>query len=186
MTHPWHDVYPGENIDEYVIGVIEIPKGTKTKYELDKRTGLLFADRVLYSSVHYPANYGFIPQSYAEDGDPLDVLVLCQEPLVPLCLARCRAIGMMSMRDDKGQDDKIIAVHYDDPAYNGYKDVSALPEHVIRELRRFFEDYKALEHKEVVVDSLRGRYDAVNTVRAALDYYREHLSELLLPGPPSR
>ncbi|MHB0857446.1 MAG: inorganic diphosphatase [Anaerolineae bacterium] len=185
MTHPWHDVHPGEDIAEVFVGVIEIPKGTKTKYELDKQTGMLIADRVLYSSVHYPANYGFIPQSYAEDGDPLDVLVLCQEPLTPLCLVRCRAIGMMSMRDEKGEDDKIIAVHYDDPAYNGYEDVSALPEHVTRELRRFFQDYKVLERKEVVVDALRGREEAVATVRIALDYYREHLGELLPLRPQS-
>ena len=171
MAHPWHDVQPGADPAERFLAVIEIPKGSKNKYELDKATGLLLADRVLYSSVHYPANYGFIPRTYCEDGDPLDILVLCQEPLTPLCLVGCRAIGMMSMRDEKGRDDKIIAVHADDPAYNDYQDISALPRHVVRELQRFFEDYKILEHKEVVVETFRGHLDAVNTIREAMALY---------------
>ncbi|MDH4156097.1 MAG: inorganic diphosphatase [candidate division Zixibacteria bacterium] len=178
MTNPWHDVHPGEQVQEFFYSIIEISKGSKNKYELDKKTGLLIADRVLYSSVHYPANYGFIPQSYCDDGDPLDVLVLCQEPLTPLCIVRCYAIGVMTMRDEKGQDDKIIAVHADDPAYNGYEDISNLPKHVIKELQRFFEDYKILEHKEVVIDSLRGHFDAVNTVKEALALYRRNIKEL--------
>ena len=178
MTHPWHDVSPGDNVEDFFYGIIEISKGSKNKYELDKETGLLMADRVLYSSVHYPANYGFIPRSYCDDGDPLDVLVLCQEPLAPMCLVRCRAIGIMTMRDEKGQDDKIIAVHADDPAYNTYEDISALPKHVARELQRFFEDYKILEHKEVVIDSLRGHFDAVNTIKDAIENYRANASRL--------
>lgn len=178
MAHPWHDVNPGTNIIESFYGIIEIPKGSKNKYELDKKTGLLFADRVLYSSVHYPANYGFVPRTYCDDGDPLDILVLCQEELSPLCLVQCKAIGMMSMRDEKGQDDKIIAVHYNDPAYNIYEDISALPRHIVRELRRFFEDYKILEHKEVIVDTLRGRIDANNTIKAAIKMYGERETEL--------
>lgn len=178
MAHPWHDVSPGLDVAESFYGVIEIPKGSKNKYELDKKTGLLFADRVLYSSVHYPANYGFIPQSYCDDGDPLDILVLCQEEIQPMCIVECKAIGMMSMRDEKGQDDKIIAVHANDPAYNIYDDISALPKHVVKELQRFFEDYKILEHKEVIVDRLRGRIDANNAIRDALRMYREHIEEI--------
>lgn len=176
--NPWHDVKPGENIEDFFYSIIEISKGSKNKYELDKKTGLLLADRVLYSSVHYPANYGFIPQSYCDDGDPLDVLVLCQEPLTPLCLVRCQAVGMMSMSDEKGKDDKIIAVHADDPAYNSYDDISSLPKHVIKELQRFFEDYKILENKEVVVDSLRGHFDAVNAIKEAIAMYHKNIDKL--------
>lgn len=178
MSNPWHDVSPGTKIDESFISIIEIPKGSKNKYELDKKTGLLMADRVLYSSVHYPANYGFVPQSYCDDGDPLDVLVLCQEPLQPLCLVECHAIGVITMRDEKGQDDKIIAVHANDPAYNSYHDISALPPHIIKELQRFFEDYKILEHKEVIVDNLRGRYDAINSIKESMKLYQKLAEKL--------
>ncbi len=172
-AHAWHDVDPGANPEESFYCIIEISKGSKNKYELDKQTGLLKADRVLYSAVHYPANYGFIPRSYCDDEDPLDVLVLAQEPIVPMCIVECKPIGMMTMRDEKGQDDKIIAVHANDPAYTDYDDIGALPRHVIKELQRFFEDYKILEKKEVVIDSLRGRYDAVNTIKQAYDDYRK-------------
>lgn len=178
MVHPWHDVSPGDRIDDWFVGVIEIPKGTKNKYELDKATGLLKAERVLYSSVHYPANYGFIPQSYCEDGDPLDFLVLCQEQLQPLCLVKCLPIGMITMLDQGKQDDKIIAVHAEDPAYNSYHDISGLPSHIMRELKRFFEDYKALENKQVIVDALRGRYDAINSIKDALRLYHSSIEEL--------
>jgi len=173
MTNPWHDVDPGKNPDELFYAIIEISKGSKNKYELDKETGLLRADRVLYSSVHYPANYGFVPKSYCDDGDPLDVLVLCQEPIVPLCIVPCRAIGMITMRDEMGRDDKVIAVHAADPAYSSYQDISALPPHVIVELKRFFQDYKILEHKEVVIDNLKGRIDALNCIREAAKMYKE-------------
>jgi len=171
MSNPWHDVDPGENVEEQFFSIIEIPKGCKNKYELDKKSGLLIADRVLYSSVHYPANYGFIPQTYCDDGDPLDVLVLCQEPITPLCIVASKAIGMISMSDEKGADDKIIAVHAYDPAYNDYSDISALPTHVTEELKRFFQDYKILEKKEVVIDNLRGRIDAVNCIKEAARFY---------------
>src|SRR6184192_848491 len=125
--HPWHDVELGDAIESGFRAIIEIPKGSKVKYELDKRTGLLWLDRVLYSAVHYPANYGFLPQTYCDDGDPLDVLVLGQEPVLPLCILRARAIGVMTMRDEKGQDDKIVAVHVDDPEYAHYTDIAELP-----------------------------------------------------------
>jgi len=145
--HPWHDVELGDAIESGFRAIIEIPKGSKVKYELDKRTGLLWLDRVLYSAVHYPANYGFLPQTYCLDNDPLDVLVLGQEPVVPLCILRAKAIGVMTMVDDKGPDDKIIAIHADDPEYAHYRDISELPPHRLVEVERFFLDYKVLEHK---------------------------------------
>src|SRR6201992_1414330 len=141
MTHPWHDIAVEEPIDESFVAFIEIPKGSKVKYELDKGTGLLKVDRILFSAVHYPANYGFIPQTYCDDGDPLDVLVLCQEQVVPMSIMRPRAIGVMTMRDEKGLDDKIIAVHLDDPAFNMYSHIREIPQHLLGELKRFFEDY---------------------------------------------
>jgi inorganic pyrophosphatase len=176
--HPWHDVPWGRDVREAFYAVIEIPEGSKVKYELDKPTGLLLTDRVLYSAVHYPANYGFIPQTYCDDGDPLDVLVLCQEPLVPLSIARARAIGVIPMRDDKGQDDKIIAVHLDDPQWSEYHDISEIPRHMLAELKRFFLDYKTLERKQVEIETLRGRVDAENTVDEALAFYARERDRL--------
>jgi inorganic pyrophosphatase len=171
--HPWHDTY----VDEAVIAtafpvVIEIPKGSKNKYELDKETGLLRLDRVLYSAVYYPADYGFIPRTFCDDGDPLDALVLGQEAVYPLTIVEARAIGVMRMRDEKGIDDKIVAVSVRDPAFSDYTDQKQLPQHVLREVRRFFEDYKALENKEVVVEDLLGPSDAVNVINEALELYR--------------
>jgi inorganic pyrophosphatase len=170
--HPWHDVELGDHIEHHFRAVIEIPKGSKLKYELDKRTGLLSLDRVLYSAVHYPANYGFLPRTFCPDDDPLDVLVLGQEPVLPLCILRARAIGVLTMSDDKGQDDKIIAVHVDDPEYADYRDVSQLPRHRVRELERFFLDYKVLEHKAVNVEQMRGPRDAEQVIRDAVELYR--------------
>jgi inorganic pyrophosphatase len=170
--HPLHDILVPESIEEFVPAVIEIPMGSKLKYELDKRTGLLMLDRVLHSSVHYPANYGFIPQSHADDGDPLDILVLMQEPVVPLTIVRARPIGGFQMRDDKGIDDKIIAVAVDDPAFSHMKDVNDLPPHLTREFQRFFEDYKALENKMSVVEGLYSRTEALDVVRSCLAQYR--------------
>ena len=172
--HPWHDTY----VDEAVIAtgfpvVIEIPKGSKNKYELDKETGLLRLDRVLYSAVHYPADYGFIPRTYCDDGDPLDVLVLGQEPVYPLTIVEARAIGVMRMRDDKGIDDKIVAVSVRDPAFADYTDKSQLPVHLLREVKRFFQDYKSLEHKQVIVEDLLGPADAIALINDALDLYRK-------------
>lgn len=173
----WHNVPIGNNIEEFVQAVIEIPKGSKNKYELDKETGMLRLDRVLYSAVHYPANYGFIPRTYCEDGDPLDILALGQEPVDPLTIVRARAIGVITMHDEKGQDDKIIAVQIDDPEYAHYFDVSALPPHKSKELRRFFLDYKSLENKNVDVDHIRGRYDAQKVIRDAIELYKKTFVE---------
>jgi inorganic pyrophosphatase len=172
--HPWHDSY----IDDAQIAtafpaVIEIPKGSTNKYELDKETGLLRLDRVLYSAVYYPADYGFIPRTFCDDGDPLDVLVLGQEPVYPLTIVDARAIGVMRMRDDKGIDDKIIAISVRDPAFTDYTDHSQLPAHVLRQVRRFFEDYKVLERKQVVIEDLLGPAQAHDIIRAALEMYRQ-------------
>jgi inorganic pyrophosphatase len=176
--HAWHDVALGDDIAQHFRAVIEIPKGSKVKYELDKATGLLAVDRVLHSAVHYPANYGFLPQTFCDDGDPLDVLVLGQEPVVPLCVLRARAIGVITMRDEKGQDDKIVAIHVDDPEYAHYRDIAELPPHRLRELERFFVDYKALENKLVNVQDLHGRAEAERAVHDAARLYRERI----LPG----
>jgi inorganic pyrophosphatase len=172
--HPWHDSY----IDDALIAtafpvVIEIPKGSKNKYELDKETGLLRLDRVLYSAVYYPADYGFIPRTFCEDGDPLDALVLSQEPVYPLTIVEARAIGVMRMRDDKGSDDKIVAVSVHDPAFADYTDKAQLPSHVLRQVRRFFEDYKVLEQKQVIIEDLLGPREAVNIIAEALELYRK-------------
>src|SRR6185295_10383303 len=180
--HPWHDSY----IDDKVIAtafpvVIEIPKGSKNKYELDKETGLLRLDRVLHSAVYYPADYGFLPRTYCDDGDPLDALVLSQEPVYPLTIVQARAIGVMRMRDEKGVDDKIVAVSVGDPAFADYFDKGQLPQHVLREVRRFFEDYKALEEKSVVVEDFLGADAAIEIIRAALELYRRLRRRELAP-----
>jgi inorganic pyrophosphatase len=172
--HAWHDIYVDDHLVEKVFPVvIEVPMGSKNKYELDKETGLIKLDRVLYSAVHYPANYGFIPRTYCEDGDPLDALVLSQEPVVPLTIVEARAIGAMRMRDEKGLDDKIIAVSVRDPAFSEYVDHPQLPAYLLREIRRFFQDYKILEHKQVVVEDFMGPADAIRIVADALDLYRK-------------
>jgi inorganic pyrophosphatase len=173
MTHPWHDIAVEEPVEEGFAAFIEIPKGSKVKYELDKTTGLLKVDRVLFSAVHYPANYGFLPRTYCDDGDPLDVLVLCQESVAPLCLMRARAIGLMQMRDDMGLDDKIIAVHIDDPAFADYTHIRELPKHTLLELRRFFLDYKTLENKHVEIDELQGPFEANKAIRTAIEAYKK-------------
>lgn len=165
MTHCWHDVVPGENLPRQFTAVIEIPMGSSVKYELDKPTGLLKMDRLLYSAVHYPANYGFIPQTYAEDDDPLDVLVLCQESVAPLTLLQARAIGLMTMVDAGAMDHKILAVASGDPEYADVFDISDLPGHRLQTLRRFFQDYKQLEGKHVEVDEIQ----PVSTVDAVIE-----------------
>ena len=186
VVNPWHDVALGDDIARDFRCVIEIPKGSKVKYELDKETGLLWLDRVLHSAVHYPANYGFLPRTYCGDGDPLDVLVLGQEPVVPLCVLRARAIGVLTMSDDKGQDDKIIAVHVDDPEYAHYRDVAELPPHRLKEIQRFFLDYKALENKTVDVEQIRGRAAALQVIHDAVRLYRDQIAPApARPGPES-
>jgi inorganic pyrophosphatase len=171
--HAWHDIYVDDRVVETAFPVvIEVPMGSKNKYELDKETGFLRLDRVLYSAVHYPANYGFIPRTYCDDGDPLDALVLGQEPLQPMTVVEARAIGLMRMRDEKGIDDKILAVSVRDPAVADYTAHEQLPPHLLREIRRFFQDYKVLEQKQVVVDDFLGPADALVIVREALDLYR--------------
>lgn len=171
--NPWHDIDPGPKPEESFLAVIEIPRGSRNKYELDKETGLLRLDRVLYSAVHYPANYGFIPRSYGEDEDPLDVLVLCQEAILPFCLVEARPIGVIRMSDDKGVDDKIIAVPLHDPGYSHYHDVAQLPPHTMLQLRQFLLDYKTLERKQVNVDEMAGHEAAATVLREAFRYYRE-------------
>jgi len=173
MTHPWHDVPPGDQAPEAFTVVVEISKGSKVKYELDKDTGLLQVDRILYSSVIYPANYGFIPQTLGDDDDPLDVLVLMQEPVQPLSLLRVRPIGMMPMVDDGENDEKIICVHLDDPEYTAFEHHSELPEHRLNELQRFFQDYKKLERKEVNVGGMSNPEEARDTVRRAMELYQK-------------
>ena len=179
MAHPWHDL--PNHPDEVAVGfnaVIEIPKGSRVKYELDKPTGLLRVDRILYSSVIYPANYGFIPRSYCGDMDPLDVLVLGNEPVVPLTIMRARAIGVMHMLDQGQPDDKIIAVHINDPAFANYTDIAQLPAHIGLEIQRFFEDYKALEKKAVKVEHMEGPERANAVIAEALLTYRREESKL--------
>jgi inorganic pyrophosphatase len=171
--HAWHDIDLGERVEQHFRVVIEIPKGSKVKYELDKRTGLLAIDCVLASAVHYPANYGFVPRTYCADGDPLDALVLGQEPVVPLSILRARAIGVIRMRDEAREDDKIIAIHMDDPEYADYQDLGDLPSHLVRELEQFFLDYKELEGKTVAVEGLRGRAHAEQAIEKAAGAYRE-------------
>jgi inorganic pyrophosphatase len=172
--HAWHDIYVDDHLIEKAFPVvIEVPMGSKNKYELDKETGLLKLDRVLYSAVHYPANYGFIPRTFCEDGDPLDALVLGQEPVIPLTIVEARAIGVMRMRDEKGVDDKVIAVSVRDPAVADYTDHPQLPAYILREVQRFFQDYKILENKQVVVENFMGPDAAIRIVADALELYRK-------------
>lgn len=173
MNNPWHEVSPGKKVPKELNAIIEIPLGSNVKYELDKITGLIKMDRVLYSAVHYPANYGFIPQSLAEDGDPLDVLVLCQEGVVPLTIMPARTIGLMIMIDSGVQDHKIIAVATGDPEYSEYHEASELPGHKLTMVRRFFEDYKKLEGKKVQVNDIPPAAKAYPIVKHALAAYDE-------------
>jgi inorganic pyrophosphatase len=176
--HPWHDVTLGDRAPDLVPVIVEVPKGSKTKYELDKPSGLIRVDRVLFSSVHYPANYGFIPRTYCGDHDPLDALVLGQEPVVPLSIVIAKPIGVMKMVDQGESDDKIIAVHANDPEYAHYESISQLPPHRLAEVRRFFEDYKVLEHKTVVVEAFQDRGAALEVIREAIAFYEGQKTKL--------
>lgn len=173
----WHDISQERITKEKFVGVIEISKGCKNKYELDKETGRLKLDRVLYTATHYPANYGFIPRTYAEDNDPLDVLVLCQEDIVPLTLVDCYPIGVLIMIDGNERDEKIIAVAEKDPFLNVYKDIAELPAHISTEIKHFFEVYKQLEDKKTVVEEFLGRKEAEEIIETAIANYKEKFSK---------
>lgn len=172
MFNVWHNVHPRRiNVDDF-LAVVEISKGGKNKYELDKETGMIILDRVLYTSTHYPANYGFIPRTYADDGDPLDVLVLCQEPINSLALVRCYPIGVIKMIDGGKTDEKIIALPYGDPNYSNYNDICDLPEHIFLEISHFFEVYKFLENKETAVKEVEPRAEAERVIAACMENYK--------------
>lgn len=173
MSNIWHDINPQRIKAEDFVTVVEIPKGSKKKYELDKETGLIILDRILHTSTHYPANYGFIPRTYGDDLDPLDALVLCTEPLEPLTLVRCYPIGVISMIDGGRNDEKIIAIPFSDPTYNSYHDISELPRHIFDEMSHFFQVYKALEGKETAVNEVSGRDAALKIISAAMEHYNE-------------
>ena len=173
----WHDISEDRIKKDDFIGVIEITKGGKNKYELDKETGMLRLDRVLYTSTHYPANYGFIPKTYGDDDDPLDVLVLCQENIEPLTLVECTPIGALIMVDSSQRDEKIIAVAKKDPSLNMYNDISELPIHVSEEIRHFFEVYKQLEDKQTEVEEFVGRTKAEEIIEKAIISYKEKFNK---------
>ena len=174
MGNIWHDMSPKRITPTDFVAVIEIPKGSKKKYELDKETGFLKLDRILYTSTHYPANYGFIPRTYGDDQDPLDVLLLCSEEIEPMTLVRCYPIGVITMIDNGRNDEKIIAIPFEDPTYNHYTDISQLPEHISEEMNHFFRVYKQLEEKETVVNEVGDRAKAVAIVQEAIDRYIEY------------
>jgi inorganic pyrophosphatase len=176
MTHPWHDVPIGDDVPDEFNVVIEVSKGSKVKYELDKDTGLLEVDRILYSSVVYPENYGFIPQTLADDDDPLDVIVLMQEPVQPMSLLEVRAIGIMPMVDEGENDENIICVHVEDPQYEGFTNVGQFPEHRLREIQQFFMEYKNLENKEVEVGDIKGPDEAKKYVQHSIEQYKKQFS----------
>ena len=176
--HPWHDVERLPQSPELVRAIIEVPKGSKVKYELDKASGLIKVDRILYSAVHYPANYGFIPRTYCDDNDPLDILVFGQETVVPMCIMQARPIGVMKMLDGGQEDDKIIAVHADDPEFAHYTDISQFPPHRLKMLQRFFEDYKVLENKQVRISDFLGYIEAQDIIRKACKMYDENKEHL--------
>ena len=174
MSNVWHDISPARIKPEDFICVIEITKGSKKKYELDKESGFLMLDRILYTSTHYPANYGFIPLTYAADNDPLDVLVLCSEKIDSMVLAECYPIGVITMLDSGAADDKIIAIHAGDPTYNGYTDISQLPKHIFDEMTHFFSVYKTLENKTTVIDEAKGREEAERIIDESIERYKEY------------
>jgi inorganic pyrophosphatase len=171
MSNIWHSINPKRITPEDFVAVIEISKGSKKKFELDKETGLIILDRILHTSTHYPSNYGFIPRTYGDDGDPLDVLVLCSEELEPMTLVRCYPIGVITMKDCGKFDEKIIAIPFSDPNYNSYCEISELPRHIFNEMSHFFSVYKMLEDKETVVNEVEDRAKAIEVIRHCLDNY---------------
>ena len=171
MSNVWHDINPKRITPEDFICVVEIGKGSRKKYELDKESGYLILDRILYTSTHYPANYGFIPRTYGDDGDPLDVLLLCAETLEPLTLVRAYPIGVISMIDNGRNDEKIIAIPFNDPNYNQYTNIDQLPVHIFDEMRHFFSVYKNLESKTTAVNEVSARAEAVRVIAEAIDRY---------------
>lgn len=170
----WHDISDNRIKPSNFTAVIEIPKGGKNKYEMDKETGLLYLDRVLYTATHYPANYGFIPRTFADDGDPLDVLVMCQESIVPMTLVQCYPIGVVKMVDGDDIDEKIIAVPFRDPSLSCYNDISELPKHTFDEIQHFFTVYKSLEGKNTAVKEVLGRDDAIAIIKHCIDEYHHY------------
>ncbi len=174
MANIWHDISPERIKKDDFVCVIEISKNSKKKYELDKETGYIMLDRILYTSTHYPANYGFIPRTYGDDNDPLDVLLLCSEPLEPLTLVRAYPIGVIAMIDNGRNDEKIIAIPYNDPNYNMYTEIDQLPAHIFDEMKHFFKVYKNLEHKETAVNELGGREIAYDVIEAAIESYKQN------------
>ena len=173
MSNIWHDISPKRITPEDFICVVEISKGSKKKYELDKETGLIMLDRILYTSTHYPANYGFIPRTYGDDGDPLDVLLICAEPLEPMSLVRAYPIGVINMIDNGRNDEKIIAIPFNDPNYNHYTNISELPKHLFEEMRHFFTVYKNLENKDTAVNEVSPREEAIKIIQEAIVHYRD-------------
>lgn len=174
VLHPWHGAHYGDKAPQTVKALIEISQGSRTKYEIDKPTGLLKLDRVIHSSFHYPVNYGFIPQTLGEDGDPLDILVLCSQSIQPLCLVEATVIGNMQMIDSGDKDDKIIAVAAKDPSVNHITNIEALPKHFFNELKNFFEQYKVLEEKQVQIDNFQNKEDAFKVINQAIELYKNH------------
>lgn len=173
VQHPWHGAHFGDHAPTIVNALIEIPQGSKTKYEIDKKTGLLKLDRVIYSSFHYPINYGFIPQTLGKDGDPLDILVMCSEAIQPLCLVEALVIGNMQMIDSDMIDDKIIAVAIKDPSVNYIDSLDKIPQHFFSVLRNYFEQYKVLENKEVKIHDFQEKEKAFEIVNESIEFYKE-------------
>lgn len=177
VNHPWHGVHYGDKAPKTVTALIEIPQGSRAKYEVDKATGLLRLDRVIYSSFHYPINYGFIPQTLGQDGDPLDILVLCSQSIQSLCLVEATVIGNMQMIDTGQIDDKIIAVASKDPSVSHYQKVEDLPHHFLLELRNFFEQYKVLENKKVEIDNFQDKDTAYKIINDAIAFYKDNFTK---------
>ena len=177
MMNIWHDIAKDRIKNDDFMAVIEIPKGSKVKYEMDKETGLLSLDRILYTSTHYPANYGFIPKTYGFDDDPLDVLVLCSEEIVPMTLVRCYPIGVIIMEDQGYKDEKVIAIPFADPMFNTYKDIKELPKHIFDEMSHFFTVYKALEGKETALIGIKGNEDTRKLIDECILHYEEHFDK---------